>query len=656
MAKIVIELIDKVTGVAKRQKGAVDDLAKAAKEAEKRLAASAKEVEKRQRAQDKVIAQAQRASEKVAKDETRQRDKRAKDEQRLRDKAAKAADRESDKDWRDAIKAAKKKIADKERAQAAAQRKTAAAAEKARKEEERAQAAHQKRIDADAVASGMLRVELMKKAGRMALDGAKAFAHMSMTAQADRFQFAAVAGDVGLGNAQLKHADALAIRYGQSVAETRKEYRDLVDLELGAKDIDVFERLAASARASGQEGDVNGMIQALAKVRVKGVLDSTSLRSLGQAGVQRTHLLSALGEHLGLGKDATEEQLSATLDKKGAGKTKGLQSDIALPLIQKAIMAGIGESTPGELAAKRADTTAEGRGAVARARLETKGLELGDKLSPVLTGLLTEIDEGVQRIDTKVLAESLTTLIGITKVGFKIGEGVLDTVTGAIGKVVFSVTDAQENAAALKARNTEAGVAGPSSLRSGFNKVVSSGAGMLAGAAASLPLTPVGGVMVGRQVQQYVQAKLDGAAAGDAYAEGMSEGMLNGQAKVEASAASLAAAPVETVNTEMEIHSPSRVGFRQGEYYAEGVALGQESNASRVAQAGAGLSNAAQIGMSGGKGGSGGGGSRRLVLDVNVTGSGSMTSPDGSELMPAIREGVLQLLRETSIELGLELE
>jgi hypothetical protein len=262
--------------------------------------------------------------------------------------------------------------------------------------------------------------------------GKAAMGYVTMGSKA-KFAFNAVAGSETKGASALAHAGELAVRFGLDLGETQSLYRDLMDLELDRKNIDTFIRLGASMRATGESAEtVDGVLRSLGDVKVKGVLDSRGLRSLGKgAGVQRTHLLKALGEELGLGKDANEDQLAEALGK------KGLKADKAIPLIQKALMAGVGESRPGEVGEKYADQTLDGLTGRIKARAEIVAQKSLSKLEAPLMKMASKMEAWVESGDAEKFLDKLVK--GFTELEPKISKFV-DDIGGIAGTISTTVT------------------------------------------------------------------------------------------------------------------------------------------------------------------------------------------------------------------------
>jgi len=126
------------------------------------------------------------------------------------------------------------------------------------------------------------------------------------------------------------------------------------------------------------------------------------------------------------------------------------------------------------------------------------------------------------------------------------------------------------------------------------------------------------------------------------FINGLIDGITKGIGAVKKAVTKLAAILPKTLGEKLEIHSPSRVGERQGEQYPEGVAIGIEKGSGRVSSAAVGVADRAAGGggASAGGGRGGGGGIRIDKLEINNAGVGS--AGDAIELTATAIEKVLE--------------
>lgn len=75
---------------------------------------------------------------------------------------------------------------------------------------------------------------------------------------------------------------------------------------------------------------------------------------------------------------------------------------------------------------------------------------------------------------------------------------------------------------------------------------------------------------------------LSGKATGEMYAEGINRGLVDSNGKISDSAKYLASTLDGTTKQQLGIHSPSTKGYEIGEFYVEGIALGESDNISLV--------------------------------------------------------------------------
>lgn len=76
-----------------------------------------------------------------------------------------------------------------------------------------------------------------------------------------------------------------------------------------------------------------------------------------------------------------------------------------------------------------------------------------------------------------------------------------------------------------------------------------------------------------------------GEEVGENFTDGVAKGVEDGTVKVEKAVETMAKNMVQTVNNELQIRSPSKVGAQQGEYYDEGIAEGIEDGTPTVVKA-----------------------------------------------------------------------
>lgn len=75
---------------------------------------------------------------------------------------------------------------------------------------------------------------------------------------------------------------------------------------------------------------------------------------------------------------------------------------------------------------------------------------------------------------------------------------------------------------------------------------------------------------------------ISGKATGEMYAEGINRGLVDSNGKISDSAKYLASTLDGTTKQQLGIHSPSTKGYEIGEFYVEGIALGESDNISLV--------------------------------------------------------------------------
>lgn len=642
MAKVRLEaeLVDKVSGPAD----------KAARAAEKLAQKVARAEAKQRNDAIKAVTHVSRIRERQERSEKRETDKVARAEAKAVSQAARAQEREAKKvaraEARSAAQAVKTQaradkmrradlinhargIAKKDRLEKKAADKVMA--ERARNLE-KWEAKHGTMSGAVASFVGNLAANAVGKIVDMGIAVAQLGVEYIGLNEKSKLAFSAVTGgDANAAASALANADQLASKYGMDLFEARQQYRDLLDLDFKPKDVDTFIKLGEDLKATGESAESTAaMFKALSKIRVKGVLDSKTLMTLGEAGIQKAHwssTIQAMGKALGVNGGKDDDIIKAI------GK-KGLSADKAIPLIQQALMAGIGEGTAGEMAAKRADTTLTG----IFDKLKTRGQSMLtgaiDKLTPSLTKLATkfadflESDKGQRFVNR--LTDSLIRLVEgtdrlIDKLGGldKIFNGLVDTLNFVLQPIVNLVQPFYDM------------------------------------------FTNISGVLNDQSKSLYAKMYEIGGFAVKGLFEGIFAVATLGMGPV---AVGLADQLYNSVKSALGIASPSKVMAKLGVYSGEGFALGVSRTYGMAADAGAGTADSylsgynsqasapsvqpAQNGTGGSVGGGPMTGSRGRMPNISITVQGNADENTVAEMKRMLRREVENMFRFAAQEVG----
>jgi len=410
-------------------------------------------------------------------------------------------------------------------------------AEKTKRAAEKAHEASKKGFSVAGAAAGSfiggIGVQAVNKVVELGAAAVSTAHDFAVLGERTRFAMEAVSGGKWKVDDLLTQSDDLAVQFGLDLFATRQQFRDLLDLELEPGQIDHFVKLGASMQAAGESAEsADLMLKALTKVKTKGVLDTKGLMALGAAGVQRTHLLKALGDELGIA-NADEEDLAEALGK------KGMKADKALPLIERALMEGVGEKQAGEFAKRFAVDTLAGRENVVKTKGQRIGLRAAENNKGGLQDAVGVAEDAINSGKAQEIADKGASWIsdmwsGIAKVG----------------------NDLLENGLVSKGDST-------------IDKWMDGLFGAEAGAA--------------------IMEKATG--SGSAVDAGLARGIDDGTLAVDA-AARLGDRVVGSLDNKLQIHSPSRVLRGRGRFAGAGFALGLDDSTGEVIAAGESMADA----------------------------------------------------------------
>jgi hypothetical protein len=265
--------------------------------------------------------------------------------------------------------------------------------------------------------------------------------------------------------------------------------------------------------------------------------------------------------------------------------------------------------------------------------------DLGKQISSGLASVLEVVGKTIKEINFKTLADGLTGVLqaleGIVRLAgiavdklAKLSAFVFPTVkpTQQTSKNVKAIEEMAEPGGLAKAKTSWSM---PSWLRFGLED---SGEGWAAVA----------------------QLNKKAEASGKEVAIGLGKGMLDGQDWVTDAARKNMEGADQTTREAGEIKSPSRLFFRHGEMMAEGLALGMEASAPRIAVATDSMVAVPSLGNMGAGIGSGGfnAGGISIPMTFHVGGSGASADDIAREVSALVPSALLSALEQLAIQCG----
>lgn len=275
----------------------------------------------------------------------------------------------------------------------------------------------------------------------------------SAWAQSVRMGLDMVSGQAGAGAREFETVAAAAQKMGSSVQGTIAAYQQLRNVGFEAEQALTWTKLTSDLKSLGASEQALGeALNQVAQIASKGTVELEDLKSVAQAGVSLTRMYEGMAKASG----KTVDELRA-LQK--AGK---LTADIALPGIQQAILATVGQTKAGSAAEQFAGSTLRGGMGRAQASAENWVLGIGDRITPaldraaaVVSRVLEGLADGGQFAD---LADSIVSVFERLSQGFADNEGNIsrwlttgvEMLTAGVDKVGALFTWISENSAGLE--------------------------------------------------------------------------------------------------------------------------------------------------------------------------------------------------------------
>jgi len=271
-------------------------------------------------------------------------------------------------------------------------------------------------------------------------------------AQSVRMGLDMVSGQAGAGAREFETVAKAAALMGSSVTQTVTAYQKLRNVGFQAEQALTWTKLTSDLKSLGAtEESLAEALNQVAQIASKGTVELEDLKSVATAGVSLTRMYEGMAAASG----KTVEEIRKL---QAAGK---LTADIALPGIQRAILASVGQSKAGAAAEQFAGSTLRGGVGRAQASAESWVLGIGERITPALDTaaatvgrMLSAVAEGggFERLADSVVAvferisEALSANEG--KITGWLTTGV-DALVAAIVKAAAAIQWASDNAAGI---------------------------------------------------------------------------------------------------------------------------------------------------------------------------------------------------------------
>lgn len=420
----------------------------------------------------------------------------------------------------------------------------------------------------------------MKLAG-LAAGGVAATAGFAVFGENARLAFTKLAKHGADGGKLLEHAKNRALELGLGVRDTITQYKDFYALQFTPREADRMVGLGADLRAFGVEAEkVAGVFMTMGQIKSKGRLQAEELMQLNERNVSADLVKKRLGKMLGVDGLKVDSLISA-------GK---VDSKTALAAIEGALNDKLNQKEAGETGRHYANNMVEGMVGKIKARAESIGLMLGDRLLPSLHRLTRGALDWVEAFVSSGRAGELVSSIGLTfdRVG-----GVLVKIQPLVGRLLegFSGRAAQafeglaSSVGALDGTDTAALGASFEQMGKGLADIVIYG-GIAVGALSALAgvvatgfhyLTSPGDLL-GKVGEVWY-------GIGTSIVFGIGRGIRDGAYAVVDAVTGVADAAANRLRSALDIRSPSKVFGELGAATALGFAVGISSSAGLAADA-----------------------------------------------------------------------
>ena len=246
-------------------------------------------------------------------------------------------------------------------------------------------------------ATGRKLGEMVPSAGKMALGiaGAAAaigYAGYQLFDQVSSLEavskgFEVVTGSAEKAKAALKESDALALKFGMSTLDTRKEMLKFLGLGFDQGQSSALLKMGGDMRALGLEAEqIQGIMGQLGQIKSKGKLQGEELVVLAENGLSSDKVYARLEKRLGKTREEVMKLQS----------TGGIGSSDALNAIAESLLDTFGKeinaANLGSTGAQMADETLSGMMGKMKAKIGNGLASLVPKLKPSFGRLLSVVD------------------------------------------------------------------------------------------------------------------------------------------------------------------------------------------------------------------------------------------------------------------------
>jgi tape measure domain-containing protein len=407
-------------------------------------------------------------------------------------------------------------------------------------------------------------------------------AEFTTFAQNSELAFTRLAKHGASGAKLFDHARNLAVEFGMDVQSTSDSFRKLLAAQFNpALATDIIKMGADLRSLGGTAEDVKGAVRAISQIKGTGKLQGDELNQLAEAGLSINLIREEIGKLMG-GKSVGE-----VLKLQEAGK---IDADTAVAGILNAVKAKTGSKELGEAGKLFADSTLDGMAGRLKAKAQNLGVDLGQRLIPVVTKFAEPLADRLSKFLASPKAQAgIDRLVSGIERGFTIAQVVLSKVVplgerffnGFIAKVGPALPGLASNAQGFMAALDKPELA--ESIGRWGERL---------GVVASM-LLKIGGfalqvipslIRLGDTVQRPFDVirsaaeRVIGLAAtwGPAIVDGLVRGLEAGVGRIAAAASKVAGAVTGQLQKVFNFGSPSKYTEQRGEWISEGLQIGMD--------------------------------------------------------------------------------
>jgi tape measure domain-containing protein len=240
--------------------------------------------------------------------------------------------------------------------------------------------------------------------------------------QNSRFAFQQLAKHGATAEQLFGHAQDLAERFGLDVKDTTHAYANFLKLQFNPKQADAMIRMGSDLRGLGSTAEeVQGIFLALGQIKGKGKLQAQEMLQLAERGVSTELVQEEIGKALG-GKTKAQVQ---KLQEQGK-----VTAEVGLKAIEDAIKRKLQEKELGDAGGLFADTMLDG----IEGRFKAKATRVGLALVKRMTDPLTELEgRGLKSINDWLDSDTGKATIDKLGTGLEKAVGLADRLATSFG-------------------------------------------------------------------------------------------------------------------------------------------------------------------------------------------------------------------------------